>query len=561
MNLKAICLSLTLALSSNLYSANGICKDIATADNTKTLVAAQIAKHGLSLKTKAQLTAILIDGLTLKSKAERLITQGNLPSRAEAPLSKEELRILGAIAMLEQKGYLEPALKKALAHPAAQSKLEGIDPKLIEVMLPQLTKAIRDQLQLFGMIGEPKPLKTWNEIAKNFETNLTKYNSLLKNSRVRTVEAIKEALLTTYGVEFKNAEYSELLIDGPASFKNKADIIDSARKSIHIYSWSIYDDFTGRLFADKLIQKASQGIPVRIIVDGNVSKKPKHNKIVKELKNSKNIELIEQVIPQNPLFGMHRKAVIVDGEKMNAGGTNFGDYYSWMNNSKLKWRDTDIYLKGDVVVSADRDFVANFNTLSGKNIKSVGKYTNSQVRAKNHAFVSQKAGESNVYEVNLALMEAAEHRIEISNAYVIFTPAFKAVIERAIKRGVEVIVHTNSNKSVDEPVVSVPILKTAKELKQMGAKVYLKEGDTLHSKYMVIDNSIGVITSLNLHPRSIRIEAEDAIISTDAFIVSRMSRMFKMDMDTATEIKDANEIQVPYNIPAILGLRVFFDQL
>lgn len=527
----------------------------------------QIAKFNYDLKTKVELGNYLLTALKLQKQAYTLMESGSVPSRAEKELNQDELKLLGVLASLEKKSALEPSLIKALQHPILKSKTEKLEPGLLEAMLPQLISAIQAQLNLLGLTGPTKNIPSWQKISKGFEASLLDYK---QNKELNEAEGNSHwessflALEQSLGIKMMSGYNSKLLVDGPVSFKNKRDIILSAKKTIHIYSWSIYDDLTGREFRDLLKFKAAQGVKVRIIVDGNVSKKPKHREVIQELKNTENIELVEFQDPNNPLFGMHRKAIVVDGRKLNAGGTNFGVYYSHAGKTKQKWRDTDIYVEGNVAIQADLDFLSSFNRLTKQNIKSVASYALKNNEHRDYSFVSQGAGESKVWELTLALIESAQTKIEISNAYVIFTPSIRNALERAIKdRGVEVIIHTNSSKSVDEPIVSVPILKTAKELKQMGAQVFLKKGDTLHTKFMAVDSEVILITSLNLHPRSIRLEAEDAIISRNPVDIEAAKNMFREDISevNSVEIKSAEEIQVPYNAGAILGLRVFFDQL
>lgn len=157
----------------------------------------------------------------------------------------------------------------------------------------------------------------------------------------------------------------------------------------------------------------------------------------------------------------------------------------------------------------------------------------------------------------------AQSTIEIENAYIVLFPALKTELQSAIQRGVKVRVLTNSHISVDEPIIAIPILRSAYDLAQMGAEVYLKKGHTLHSKLAIFDDQHTMVMSYNLHPRSERIEEEMALLIKDRKINADMKRIFEADISSekAIKINRAEEIQIPENVIALPILRIFFDAL
>ena len=103
---------------------------------------------------------------------------------------------------------------------------------------------------------------------------------------------------------------------------------------------------------------------------------------------------------------------------------------------------------------------------------------------------------------------------------------------------------TNSNISVDEPLVSEPIMKSLPALVESGAEVYLKKGDTLHSKFMVVDDSFVSVSSLNLHPRSLFYDTEVAVNVIDEDAAMKLRSTFEEDL--ASEL--AKKIEKPQDL-------------
>ena len=170
---------------------------------------------------------------------------------------------------------------------------------------------------------------------------------------------------------------------------------------------------------------------------------------------------------------------------------------------------------------------------------------------------------SNIMMTILKAIRSAKATVDIQNAYIILFPALKTELQNAIKRNVKVRIHTNSGQSVDEPIVSIPILRSVLEFVKMGAEVYVKKGATLHSKLIVVDSEFSMIMSYNLHPRSERIEGEMAIAVKDSRFAAGLLEVFNNDIseEKAQHIKQESDLTLPSSPVAIPTLRLFFDML
>jgi phosphatidylserine/phosphatidylglycerophosphate/cardiolipin synthase-like enzyme len=170
-------------------------------------------------------------------------------------------------------------------------------------------------------------------------------------------------------------------------------------------------------------------------------------------------------------------------------------------------------------------------------------------------------GDAHILLGTLKAIEGATESVDIENAYFITTPAIQQALFDALERGVKVRLLTNSDQSVDEPIVSAPIMGSLPALIEKGAEVYVKQGDTLHSKFMVVDGHFAQVGSYNLHPRSHRYEGELMIHVLDDDFAGDMTDAFQKDLDSAIHLEHASDVEVPKTALSALADRYFFDQL
>jgi cardiolipin synthase len=135
--------------------------------------------------------------------------------------------------------------------------------------------------------------------------------------------------------------------------------------------------------------------------------------------------------------------------------------------------------------------------------------------------------------------------INIENAYFVPIPALTEALLSARARGVEVNIFTNSKYSIDEEarVLSDVSMKSLLPLFKAGANIYLKKGDTLHSKFMTVDGIFCSIGSYNLHPRGERYDSEMNVNILDQEGVSYLDKVFKDDISNLA-VKITSETQL-----------------
>lgn len=394
--------------------------------------------------------------------------------------------------------------------------------------------------------------------------------------------------------KFVGGNSSILLVDGPASFSQRYRLIEQAKTSIHLMTWKVYGDETGVKTVDALLakKKANPAIDIKVMVDGNVA--------TNDVKSAEQLaRLVAAGIPvaffhndERPWEGQHYKCMTVDAGTPDAasiaGGMNIGDEYSHGYGCPIgespqcqRWRDTDVLLQGPSVWEDEKTFAKAWNTMAGaKNKKDPFKQNLAKMELPKEppATALGKKGdckvmvtldvpgpesENKVSQTMVAAIHASQKSVDIENAYVMDVPAIRESLVAAMKRGVQVRILTNSRDSIDQTVVSGPIQRGLKNILEgaeeagVGDKceIYVQNkvrkevhnGDTLHSKFMVVDGELATVESYNMHGRSMRLEVEGAHWMQDKGFATSLREQFGKDIASAssTRLKTSADILLP----------------
>jgi cardiolipin synthase len=482
-----------------------------------------------------------------------------------------EAQLIGMLQVLNATGQLKPTLHELVTAAAESGALPPMPEAKKNEMVDQAAGMIDAQFRERGMTPDTK-----GAVYVDWETLSQQHLAAVRNTQAppRMAGGISSftnptfiaELETLQGAKFRGGNTVKPLMDGPASFAERDRMIDNAQTSIHLMSWAFYDDQTGWDTARKLLEKAQAGVDVKVMVDGQVSVKTSHDAPITFLEQN-GVEVVRWRDAERPYDGQHRKMLIVDGQEAVVGGINIGDVYSHKYGD-VKWRDADALLTGPSVT----DSVRLFGQLWNDQVKGTGKSTveippepssanQGGVRSAVVNHVPGPKGDAHILLATMKAIEGATESVDIENAYFINTPGMKEVLLKALADGVKVRLLTNSAESIDEPLITAPILNSLPELVAAGAEVYLKKGDTLHSKFMTVDGIFSSVGSHNHHPRSQRFEGEMVVNSLDPGVARSFTEAFEADIAAATRITSADQIQVPESPLGALAVRYFFDAL
>ena len=329
----------------------------------------------------------------------------------------------------------------------------------------------------------------------------------------------------------------DLLINGEEKFPALFEAIEAATHHINLEYYIFEPDGIGTRLIEVLERKASEGVEVRIIVDGFGS--PRMSRMVRKLNESGLFTVVFLPVGfaslANSNYRNHRKFAIIDGQVAFIGGINISDYYLNPNTrSKVYWRDTSIRIEGYAVNVLQAYFWMDWHFAGGKEYAVTKRHLfierDSPPGDAAVGFATSDPGSDSPYcmEALLIAIAEAETRIRLATPYYIPSEELSTALRIAASTGVEVELMIPSRG--DSYIVQHASMSFLKPLLKRGVKVYLYKKGFLHAKTVTIDNKLAFVGTVNLDTRSFFINFETSAIISESAFCQRMNDQFELDI-------------------------------
>lgn len=339
----------------------------------------------------------------------------------------------------------------------------------------------------------------------------------------------------------------DIITDGYVFIPELLKDIASARHHIHLDLYIIEDDALGRLVADALMDKARQGVEVRLIYDDVGCWKVSH-RFFEQLRDA-GVEVSPFLPVHFPSFTSkanyrdHRKIIVIDGRVGYVGGMNIALRYV-KGTGTQPWRDTMWRLTGGAVYALQRAFLVDWYFVD-RTLISDRKYYPHDCRDEQPVI--------NNCVVQVVTSGPTEHYPEIMQGFVrtilaarryvyIETPYFLPnepvlfALKTAAVGGVDVrIICPLHSDAVFTDWASRSYLR---ELHEAGAKIYLYEAGFMHAKTLVTDDTLSTCGSTNLDIRSFENNFEVNAFVYDEGMALRMKKVFMDDQKQSVELSE-----------------------
>ena len=201
--------------------------------------------------------------------------------------------------------------------------------------------------------------------------------ALMLRSEITQNRDIITLLLNNNKALLTNHNRIRVLNNGTVTFEEIKAALRAAKSSIHLEYYIIEDDPLGREIADILIEKAQQGVEVRLIYD-DVGSWGLSRRFIRQLqKAGVEVECFMRVVfpwlTSKVNYRNHRKILVVDGEIGFTGGINIAQRY--LTGTKLgPWRDTHLKLEGEAVRMLQIVFLTDWYFVSKQQLSDHDKY-------------------------------------------------------------------------------------------------------------------------------------------------------------------------------------------
>lgn len=365
-------------------------------------------------------------------------------------------------------------------------------------------------------------------------------------------------------------------------FNNGSDKLDalirdirSARHSINLQYYIISDDAAGGRLADALIEKAREGVIVRIIYDSVGSFKTKR-KYFRKMQDA-GVEAFPFFKVVFPPFGTrvnwrnHRKIAVIDGRIGYIGGMNIADRYIDGGKQFDLWRDLHLRITGPGVAALQHSFAVDWNFMGQKLIDTAEAYggdpqevvREESIRSdisRNVGVQLLTGGPVNQW-MNLTLMfqrliSSARKIVWLQTPYFLPTEGLLHALQVASLSKVDVRIMMPRRS--DSDMLRWASSSYIQQCLRAGIKIYLYTKGMLHSKAIIIDDEVATVGSTNFDFRSFEHNFEANLIIYSKEFNAVMRRQFLADQKDCTRVSAAQWRVRPYTEKALESIMRIF---
>lgn len=364
--------------------------------------------------------------------------------------------------------------------------------------------------------------------------------------------------LVLYNLEIAGSVFTqdnevEIYTDGIEKFDKLIEDILAAENYIHIQYYIIRDDELFDRIREALVQKAREGLEVRVLFDsmGCRSVKPR---VWKELEKEgvKTGEFFPAILRRLQLrvnYRNHRKIVVIDGKVGYVGGFNIGREYISKDPKFGYWRDTHLRMIGSSVMGLQIRFALDWNYTTKENLFKHPEYfvEHSGYGSGNKGVQIIPSGPDSQYNLihdnYLRMIHKAKKSIYIQTPYFIPNESILSALKIAARSGVDVRLMIPCKP--DHPFVYWATYSYMGDLLDEGAKCYIYENGFLHSKGIIVDGLVCCYGTANMDIRSFELNFEVNAIIYDEGTAKEMEEIFREDMKLSRKMTKAEYAKRP----------------
>ena len=339
----------------------------------------------------------------------------------------------------------------------------------------------------------------------------------------------------------------DILTDGYQFIHHLLADIRLAQNHIHIDMYIIADDALGELIADALIDKAREGIEVRLIYDDVGCWNVKHRFF--ERMREEGIEVRSFMPVRFPSFTSkvnyrnHRKIIVIDGKVGFIGGMNIALRYV-QGTGKQSWRDTMLRVRGGAVYALQRSFLMDWYFVD-RTLLSDRKYYPNNISGESNNCLAQVVTSApvtpypEIMQGYVRIITGAKNYLYLETPYFLPNESVLFALKTAAMAGVDVRVICP--RQSDAKFVEWASRSYLREVMEAGVKVMLYEAGFLHSKLLVCDDMVSTCGSTNVDFRSFDNNFEANIFFYDQDLALRIKDVFLKDETQSVLLKDTPE--------------------
>ena len=351
-------------------------------------------------------------------------------------------------------------------------------------------------------------------------------------------EPLSELCEKTIGVPSLIGNQVELIGDWQHVFERLLADVDAAEHTCHLefYIWNVGGE--ADRVADALIRAQQRGVVCRVLVDALGSRSFMRSDVAQRMRDA-GIVILDALpggIWRMPFvrfdLRLHRKIVVIDGRVAYTGSLNLVDPRFFKRDAGVgQWVDAMVRIEGPAVEALQITFLADWYVESDASLDEIRQYDAAPPQPKrgNCAVQVMPSGPEliggAVEHVLLTAIYSARRELLITTPYFVPSEPLSMALVAAARRGVKVVLIVP--KHVDSLLVRYASAAFKGDLLEEGVRVALFKDGLLHTKSVTVDGSHCLFGSVNLDPRSFRLNFEILLAIYDREFTSRLCALQK----------------------------------
>ncbi|QWH53424.1 cardiolipin synthase [Bacillus mycoides] len=323
--------------------------------------------------------------------------------------------------------------------------------------------------------------------------------------------------------------------------------IKQAKHHVHVLFFIVKNDDISRTFLKLLIDKAQEGIEVRLLLDRFGSHYLSKEAIYSLQKHGVSFSFCHKVKFPFPFFSAnqrnHRKITVIDGKIGYIGGFNIGEEYLGHNQRLGLWRDYHLRLTGEGIQDLQKQFLHDWLDDTDQNLLDSSLYfPMRQPGTILHRFIPTDG--AYLQNTFLHLIESAKKELFIGTPYFIPGKKIMNALLKARKRGVQITILVP--QKADHALVREAKFPYCRKLIQAGCDIYAFQQGFFHAKIIIVDDHTCDIGTANFDMRSIYINHEINCLLYDKHFIQEVKRKFEEDLERSLllSFEDVNPLSI-----------------
>jgi cardiolipin synthase A/B len=346
-------------------------------------------------------------------------------------------------------------------------------------------------------------------------------------------------------------------------YPNLMEDLRKAQRTIYLQFYTWADDAFTRELKAILIERAAQGVEVRLLYDPFGSLFRLTRRYRRDLKEGR-----VHVAPVSALYWLHtisyrnhRKIAVIDGQVGYTGGMNIGQEHVDGGPTFDRWRDTQVRLEGEGAAVLQVVFLVDWYNATGEDLFASDRFpllgngpppggAGDAGAVDGHVPVQiLSSGPDSewraIRQLYFAMIVSAQHRVRLQSPFFILDATIAEALRAAALAGIAVDVMVSDR---GEGLNQTPYWAANTYLAEVaaaGARVHLYGKGYLHAKTLSIDGEVCSIGSANLDIRSFSINYELNAVIYDARLAQALEAAFERDLEDCYPFEPAEYRRSP----------------